>query len=101
MAGPLSDYQGMQDLCHSPGNQPPRAAERDAEAEAQYKLALKLDPNHTAALNAIAAMRIAEYQKGLQLDDTKRDAALAAWKQSLEINPQQQDVKEKVETFKD
>ncbi len=74
---------------------------RDAEAEAQYKLALKLDPNHVAALNAIAALRIAEYQKGLQLDDTKRDAALAAWRQSLEINPQQQDVKEKVETFKD
>ena len=46
-------------------------------------------------------MRIAEYQKGLQLDDTKRDAALAAWRQSLEINPEQEDVKEKLAAFKD
>jgi tetratricopeptide (TPR) repeat protein len=74
---------------------------RDAEAEAQYRKALEQDPGHCAALNAIAALRIAEYKKGLQLDDAKRDAALAAWRQSLEIDPEQQDVKEKLAAFKD
>ena len=74
---------------------------RDAEAEAQYRKALELDPGHCAALNAIAALRIAEYQKSMQLDETKRDAALAAWRQSLEIDPGQQDVQEKLAAFKD
>ena len=74
---------------------------RDADAEEQYRAALKIDPNHYAALNAIAAMRIAEYRKGMQLDDSKRDAALAAWKQSLAINPRQAEVREKMAPFEE
>ena len=36
--------------------------------------------------NQIGETYIAEYEKGLTLDDSKRKAALDAWQQSLSIN---------------
>lgn len=57
-----------------------------AEAINQYRAALKLDSNYYPALNEIGATYIADYEKGLTLDDTKRKAALDAWQQSLAIN---------------
>jgi tetratricopeptide (TPR) repeat protein len=57
-----------------------------AEAINQYRAALKLDPNYYPALNEIGATYIAEYEKGLTLDDSKRKAALDSWQQSLAIN---------------
>lgn len=57
-----------------------------AEALNQYQAALKLDPNYYPALNEMGATYIADYEKGLTLDDTKRKAALDAWQQSLAIN---------------
>jgi tetratricopeptide (TPR) repeat protein len=56
------------------------------EAINQYRAALKLDSNYYPALNEIGATYIADYEKGLTLDDTKRKAALDAWQQSLAIN---------------
>lgn len=57
-----------------------------AEAINQYQAALKLDPNYYPALNEIGAAYIADYKKGLELDDAKRKNALDAWQQSLAIN---------------
>jgi hypothetical protein len=45
-----------------------------------------MDSNYYPALNEIGASYIAEYTKGLGLDDAKRKAALDAWQQSLSIN---------------
>ena len=56
------------------------------EAINQYHAALKLDSNYYPALNEIGATYIADYEKGLTLDDSKRKAALDAWQQSLAIN---------------
>jgi tetratricopeptide (TPR) repeat protein len=56
-----------------------------ADAINQYQAALKLDSNYYPALNEIGATYIAEYNKGLGLDETKRKAALEAWQQSLAI----------------
>ena len=57
-----------------------------AEAINQYRAALKLDSNYYPALNEIGAAYIADYEKGLTLDDAKRKAALDSWQQSLSIN---------------
>ncbi|HSI34773.1 MAG: tetratricopeptide repeat protein [Phycisphaerae bacterium] len=66
------------------------AGEKDfAGAIHQYQTALKLDPNYYPALNEIGATHIADYEKGLTLDDTKRKAALDAWQQSLSIKREQ------------
>jgi tetratricopeptide (TPR) repeat protein len=57
-----------------------------AEAINQYRAVLKQDPNYYPALNEIGATYIADYEKGLTLDDSKRKSALDAWQQSLGIN---------------
>jgi tetratricopeptide (TPR) repeat protein len=57
-----------------------------AEAINQYRAVLKQDPNFYPALNEMGATYIADYNKGLGLDDAKRKAALDAWQQSLSIN---------------
>ena len=64
-------------------------ADRPDEAVAEYRAALERDTRYFPAMNAIGAVRVAQYNKGLQLDDAKRDEAVNAWRQSLEINPQQ------------
>ena len=66
------------------------AGEKDfAGAVQQYQTALKLDANYYPALNEIGAANIADYEKGLTLDDSKRKAALEAWQQSLAIKREQ------------
>jgi tetratricopeptide (TPR) repeat protein len=64
-------------------------AGRFDEAIQQYDLALKQDPRYYPALNAKGDALARKYQKGLELDDTVRVAAIEAWKQSLAVNPQQ------------
>jgi len=56
-----------------------------ADALTQYQAALKMDANYYPALNQIGTTYIAQYEKGLGLDETKRKAALEAWQQSLSI----------------
>lgn len=64
-------------------------AGRYDEAVAQYQQALKLDPKYYPALTELGFTRIAEYQKGLELDDTKRADAVNYWRKSIAINPNQ------------
>jgi tetratricopeptide (TPR) repeat protein len=69
------------------------------DAIAQYQLALKLDPKYYAAMTEIGFTRIAEYRKGLELDDGKRIEALTNWKKSLEINQNQPKVQAAVKEW--
>lgn len=69
------------------------------DAIKQYKAALAGDSENFEALNGMAYVRIAEYRKGLELDDGKREAAIALWKRSLEINPNQSRVQAALEDW--
>src|SRR5205085_11719753 len=69
------------------------------DAITQYRAALKTDPNYFPALNDIAAVHILQYKDGLNLDDSKRKAALDAWQQSLSINRQQPNIMLKVQEW--
>jgi hypothetical protein len=40
-------------------------------------------------MNEIGWVRIAEYRKGLELEDAKRITALEMWRRSLEVNANQ------------
>ena len=59
------------------------------EAVKQYEAALAKDPRYYPAMNEIGWVRIAEYRKGLELEDAKRITALEMWRRSLEANPNQ------------
>jgi Flp pilus assembly protein TadD len=75
------------------------SAGREADALLQYRQALKLDPRHYPAMNSMAALLITQYRTGLLLDDRKRDEALAMWKQSLQLNPDQPKVEAQVKQW--
>jgi superkiller protein 3 len=64
-------------------------AGRYDDAIEQYNAALKIDTKYYPAMNEIGWAKIAEYRNNLELDDNKRDEALAMWTQSLTINPDQ------------
>jgi tetratricopeptide (TPR) repeat protein len=64
-------------------------AGRAAEAAEQYRHALRLDADYYPALNGLGAVLIEQFRDGLLLDERKRDDALAAWRQSLQLNPNQ------------
>lgn len=55
----------------------------------EYEKVLESNPQSVEAINGIAYVRIAEYRKGLELDDSKRAAAIEMWKRSLALNPNQ------------
>lgn len=65
------------------------SAGREAEALREYRQAVKIDPRHYQAMNAMAALLITQYRNGLLLDDRKRDDAIAMWRLSLQLNPSQ------------
>lgn len=64
-------------------------AGRYGDAVREYQSALKQNPKYYPAMNEIGFSRIAEYKANLELDDAKKDEAVAMWTQSLEINPEQ------------
>jgi tetratricopeptide (TPR) repeat protein len=74
-------------------------AGRYDDAVAQYQAALKLDSKYYPALSEIGFTRIAEYRKGLELDDAKRQDALSNWKKSLAINSNQPKVQAAVKEW--
>lgn len=74
-------------------------AGRFDEALVQYDKALAKNPRFIAALNEKGNTLIAQYKKGLELDDVKRAAAIDAWKKSLEINGEQGRVKESIKRW--
>ena len=75
------------------------SAGREADALREYRQALKLDARHYPAMNAMASLLITQYRKGLLLDDRKRDEAVAMWKQSLQINPDQPRVESQLKAW--
>src|SRR5690606_2583219 len=62
---------------YAAAGQPDRAVE-------QYQAALRLSPRYYPAMNQIAAVRIEQYVKGLQLNEKARQEALTMWRQSLQ-----------------
>ena len=64
-------------------------AGRYDEAVKQYEGALDIDPKYYPAMNEIGWTKIAEYRQNLELDDAKRNEAVAMWDKSLAINPDQ------------
>ena len=75
------------------------SAGREADALREYRTALKLDPRHFPAMNAMASLLITQYRNGLLLDDRKRDEAVAMWRQSLQVNPNQPKVETQLKTW--
>ena len=67
-------------------------AKRWDDAAKAYDGAASLDATFTPALNAKAEMYVAHYEDELRLDDSLRQKALAAWQQSLSIDPKQEAV---------
>jgi Tfp pilus assembly protein PilF len=59
------------------------------DAVKQYESALAKDPNFYPAMNEIGWVRIAEFRKGLELEDHKRITALDMWRKSLQVNANQ------------
>ena len=69
------------------------------EALAEYGIALKKNPKYYGALNASARVMMMQYQAEMELDEKKRDQAIIQWKQSLDINPNQPEVKVTLEQW--
>jgi tetratricopeptide (TPR) repeat protein len=64
-------------------------AQQPSAAREQYELALRIDPQFYLAMTEEAFLLITEYRDGMELDEPKRQAALALWGASLRINPNQ------------
>ena len=71
-------------------------SDRLNDALAQYDQAIAKDATLTSAYNDAGRVLILQYRQGLELDEKLREAALARWKKSLEINPEQPRMKELV-----
>lgn len=64
------------------------------DALALYQGILEEDAKYYPALNGMGTALIGKYEKGLQLDDQTRVAAVDAWRRSLALKPQQPRVEE-------
>jgi tetratricopeptide (TPR) repeat protein len=69
------------------------------DAVKQYDAAIKMNPRYFPAYNEIGKAFIAMYRAGYELDDSQRQSAVAAWRKSLEINPQQADAQALVQQW--
>lgn len=54
-----------------------------------FRRALKLDPNDTAALNGVGVCLMTLYLEGERTNEYQRDQALDAWRKSLKVRPNQ------------
>ncbi|CAN5623739.1 hypothetical protein BH09PLA1_BH09PLA1_30870 [soil metagenome] len=59
------------------------------DALREYDLALKLDSNYTPAMNDKGFLLLKQYKAGLELDEEKLREAVALWRVSLRVNPNQ------------
>src|SRR5438128_10729638 len=64
-------------------------AGRYDDAIAQFQSALKSNPRNTQALNGVGDALLAQYHQSAMLDEKKRNSAIATWKQSLQVEPNQ------------
>src|SRR5581483_9734659 len=60
---------------------------RYSDALLQYQFALKFDSRYYPAYNERGATLLAQYENGLELDDTLRQQAIEAWQESLKVYP--------------
>lgn len=65
-------------------------------AARQYDLAMQRDPRFYPALNAKANLLLRQYREGLELDESKKAAAIEAIRQSLKLQPNQPKLKEEL-----
>ncbi len=79
---------------YAAAGQPDRAVE-------QYQAALRLSPRYYPAMNQIAAVRIEQYVKGLQLNEKARQEALTMWRQSLQIQPEQPQISQALKRWEE
>jgi protein O-GlcNAc transferase len=69
-------------------------AREDDNAMREYQAALKLDAQYWPAMNQIGMIYIRKYQEGMTLDEDLRLSAVAIWRQSLSIRPDQPQIKQ-------
>ena len=73
--------------------------QRYDDALGHYREAQKRNPKYFSAMNEEARVLLQQYQAGMELDEKRRDGALALLRQSLELNPQQPKVKAMLEEW--
>jgi tetratricopeptide (TPR) repeat protein len=64
-------------------------ADRPDDAVRQFEQALKQNTQNYQAMNGMGDALLAQYRLSAMLDENKRTAAVAQWKQSLALNPRQ------------
>jgi Tfp pilus assembly protein PilF len=67
-------------------------AHRDDEAIVQYENALAKQPTYYQAMSGMGFATIDAYHAGLELDESKRHAAVDLWQKSLRLQPNQPQV---------
>lgn len=73
--------------------------QRYDDALREYREARKRNPKYFSALNEEGRVLLQQYQAGMELDEKKRDEALALLRQSVEMNPAQPKVKATLEEW--
>lgn len=71
------------------------------EALSAYDAALVKDARYTPAINAKAQALVDRYDTDLRIDDTLRQNAMVLWNQSLQIRPEQPNVKSALAKWSD
>ncbi len=77
------------------------AAGRMDDAVRAFEAALKQNPKNYQAHNGLGDAIIQQYRAGAMLDEKKRSAAVAHWKASLEIYPEQARVQAMLKEYTD
>jgi tetratricopeptide (TPR) repeat protein len=70
---------------------------RDDDALVEYQIALQRDPRYFPAMNQIGMILIRRYEAGLTLDESLRREAVAMWRQSLLLRPDQPPIQKLVD----
>ncbi len=84
---------------HLATGQPGDAGDSFAVAVGWYDRSLDLAPQYVAAINAKGAALIRQWQAGGRIQTSLRDDALATWRTSLSVEPDQPRVREALEQF--
>jgi tetratricopeptide (TPR) repeat protein len=71
----------------------------DYTAFMEYDRALTLDQRYWPAMNQIGLIRLHSYQAGLTLNEDLRRAAVAMWRKSLALNPNQPIIRQWVDKW--
>lgn len=74
-------------------------AKKFGPSKEEYHTTLNLNPNYYPALNALGDIAIADYEQGMELDESLRTEAMNDWKKSLVVDPDQPGISEKVKKW--